>query len=444
MDDYRKYCERPVRKKDSGMLNSCDTPWSHIGESDDSEDKERLPAEEFWPIPEDDWTVVDRSHGKPRGNNNSNRGRAHNPGGKLDSIGLCYDELDDISDTKVLSSYRKEAVRIADTVPKIRTEIETVKVNVKPIVEKQADRIGAVSIDMTDGRDNCLVNVVVAPRGRERQNRGIRTQAEELCPERLEVIPNEMAEEVTTGDLADRCEIVTKTTAMKATTKDDVIIRPAPRLIKVEVLEETRTNEITVEECTYGNLDKHETTKLNVSTELVDLSQKLITRGFLELAEEARIVDVRQTPSVRMNEVIPQITEITQPMCNYISWKIEEDMEQSVEPLCEIAMEVPTVRFDVGQLMQWPDMNSAGVMICEFTLESEMFSHGPTRREAEPVFVTAESEVFTPVFAGGSSRRRAPWSWWRQLHREFLPCRRSEAISRPVCLRPLARKTGGV
>ena len=102
-----------------------------------------------------------------------------------------------------------------------------------------------------------------------------------------------------------------------------------------------------------------------------------------------------------MNEVIPQITEITKPMCNYISWKIEEDMEQSVEPLCDVAMEVPTVRFDVGQLMQWPDMNSAGVMICEFTLESEMFSHGPTQREAEPVFVTAESEVFTQVFAGG-------------------------------------------
>ena len=253
-----------------------------------------------------------------------------------------------------------------------------------------------------------------------------------------------MAEEVTTGDLADRCEVITKTTAMKATTKDDVIIRPAPRQVRVEVLEETRTDENTVEECTYGIFDKNETTKPKVSTELVDLSQKLITRGFLELAEEARIVGVRQTPSVRVNEVIPQITEITRPMCNCISWKIEEDMEQSVESLCDVTMEVPTVRFDVGQLMQWPDMNSAGVMICEFTLESEMFSHGPARREAEPVFVAAESEVFTPVFAGGSSLRRAPWLWRRQLHREFLPCRRSEAISRPVCLRPLAGKTGGV
>ena len=37
-----------------------------------------------------------------------------------------------------------------------------------------------------------------------------------------------------------------------------------------------------------------------------------------------------------------------------------------------------------------------------------MFSHGPTRREAEPVFVTAESEVFTPVFAGGLVAEAGP------------------------------------
>ena len=105
MDDYRKYCERPVRKKDSVTLNSYDTPWSHIKESDDSDDEEMLPMGEFWPIPEDDWTVVERSHGKPRGTNSSDRGRAHNPGRKLDNKGLRYDELDDIIDTKVLSSY---------------------------------------------------------------------------------------------------------------------------------------------------------------------------------------------------------------------------------------------------------------------------------------------------------------------------------------------------
>ena len=64
-------------------------------------------------------------------------------------------------------------------------------------------------------------------------------------------------------------------------------------------------------------------------------------------------------------------------------------------------MDVPTVRFDVGQLMQWPDVNSAGAMMCEFMLESEMFSHGPARRVAEPVSVAAESEMLTQIFAGG-------------------------------------------
>ena len=164
--------------------------------------------------------------------------------------------------------------------------------------------------------------MVVTPRVREHQNRGIRTQAGELFPEGLEVIPNEMAEEATTGDLADICEVITKTTAVNATTKDDVIVRPAPRQVMVEVLEETKTDENTIEECTYGILDKNETTKRKVSTELLDMSQKLITRGFLELAEEARIVRVEKTPSFLMNEVLPQITEITRPMCNSISCKI--------------------------------------------------------------------------------------------------------------------------
>ena len=112
-------------------------------------------------------------------------------------------------------------------------------------------------------------------------------------------------------------------------------------------------------------------------------------------------MDVRLTPSCCMNEIIQQITERKEPMSKDISWKIEEVMEQSVDSFCDVAMKVPTAKFDIGQLMQWPNVKSTG-MICEFTLESEMLYHGPVRREAEPVFVAAESEVFTPVFTGGS------------------------------------------
>ena len=95
-------------------------------------------------------------------------------------------------------------------------------------------------------------------------------------------------------------------------------------------------------------------------------------------------------------------------MSKDISWKIEEVMERSVDAFCDVAMKVTTAKFDIGQLMQWPNVKSTGMMICEFTLESEMFYQGPVRREAEPVFVVAESEVFTPVFTGGFVTETGP------------------------------------
>ena len=160
VDDYGKYCERPVRKEDSVTLGSYGTLWSHNTESDDSEDEEMLPMGEFWPIPEEDWTVVERSHGKPRCTNSSDWVHAHNTGRTLDNSGLCCDELDDIIDTKALVNVRMEATRIADSLPKIETEVETVIVTVKPIVWKRPDGIEAVSIDTTDGREICQLNVV--------------------------------------------------------------------------------------------------------------------------------------------------------------------------------------------------------------------------------------------------------------------------------------------
>ena len=153
-------------------------------------------------------------------------------------------------------------------------------------------------------------------------------------------------------------------------------------------------------ECPAGQVVKNETTKPTVSTELVNLPQKWITRGFLELAEEARLVDVRSTPSGCMDENVQQSPEIREPMSRDISWRIEEVGDRSVDSFSDVAIRMPTVKFDGGQLMQWPNGKSTGMMICEYTLESHMFSHGPVWREAEPVFVAAESEVFTPVFTG--------------------------------------------
>ena len=314
---------------------------------------------------------------------------------------------------------QSEAGQIDDTPIGTGTAIETAIVNVKPIVCKRPNVIVVTPSKITDRQVNCPVNAVLTPRAREYQNRGIVTQAGELFPEGLEVVPDEMAEEASTGDIADnqpqnKYELYTKTTVMNLITNYDEIVRPTPRRVLVEVTQDTGTDDTMIEKCTYEVLDKNETTKRKVSTELLDISQQWVTRGFLALAEEARIVKVEKTQSFLVEKVLPQITEVTRPRCEAVSWRIEEDLGQSVDSFREGIAKVPTVSFDVGQLMQWPDVNSAGVMICGFMLESEMPSLGYVRHAAAPVSVATKSEMLTPVFAGGgggSLLRQPPWLW---------------------------------
>ena len=71
---------------------------------------------------------------------------------------------------------------------------------------------------------------------------------------------------------------------------------------------------------------------------------------------------------------------------------------------------MPTVKFEAGQMMQWPDIKSDGVMIDGVMLESEMSPVGSVRDAAQPVSLAAKSELVTPVvFAGGSLLRQPPW-----------------------------------
>ena len=390
------------------ILSSSRTQWSQDRESDDSEDDETSPTEEDWTIPDEGWTLVERSHGKPRGISDGFRNRSDDSDGKLDNERLRYDELDDFMDTKMLSNYRKEVVRITDMVTETTSDTRTVIVDVEPIVNEQPDRLDVISINKTDGRDEGLVNMVFAPHERESEYSEIRTQPVELLPESRVVVTNEMAEEIMTEMWPDGCDEIARMSAMEASAIDEDIIELVPRRLSVEVVEETETVDITCEEYTDEHFIKNETTNLSVSTQLVDLPIMLMTRGFLELAEEARLVDVRLTPSGCMNAIIQQITEREEPMSKDISWKIDEVMERSVDAFCDVARTVPTAKFDIGRLMQWPDVKSTGMMICEFTLESEMFCQGPVWREAEPVFVAAESEVFTPVFTGGFVMETGP------------------------------------
>ena len=228
---------------------------------------------------------------------------------------------------------------------------------------------------ITDRRVNCPVNVVLTLQVKRHKSLCIGTQAGELFPEEPKVVPSEMAEKASTGDMADNQplgvnQLCTMTTVTILPTDYDEIERPAPRRVLVEVAEEASTDDTTVEKCMYEVLDNNETTKRKVSTELLEIPQQSVTRGFLELAEEARIIGVEKKQSFLVEEVLPQITEMTRPMIEPVPWTIDEDLGQSVEVLCEGAARVPIVRFDVGQLMQWPNIKSAGVMRCGIMLES--------------------------------------------------------------------------
>ena len=203
---------------------------------------------------------------KPRGNHGSNRGRTDIPGRKWDRFGLYSDELEEIIDAEALLSTRKEVPRIPEMLPKLQAEKETVTIKVKPIVKQIPDEIGAVLIDIADGRDIGSVNVIVFPQGREHQEIGATTKTEELFSDGREVSPNKMAEEASAEILTEIREVSQQTTAANATMKGDLIVKPVPRPVIVDASEETRTDEGTIEECTFDILGKNETIKREVST----------------------------------------------------------------------------------------------------------------------------------------------------------------------------------
>ena len=383
-------------------------------DSDESDDDEMLPLEAGWPEPEDEeWTVVERVHRGLRGTEGVDSDRFHNYGENMDNPGMGCDELDYFDKTnnlgirsEVMPSIRREATQSDNPPTEVERVTESATTSVKPTGCKRPNVIVVVPSMTTDHRVKCPVNVVFTPQVNVQNSLSAETKAKDLFPEKPEVITAGTAEVASTGDMTDNQplsvnQLNTLTTITILPTDYDEIQRPAPRRGLFEVAKEASTGDTTIEKCLYEVLDNNETTKRKLSTELLEIPQQSVTRGFLELAEEARKIDAEKKQSFLVEEVPPQMTEMTRPMIEPVSWTIVEDLGQSVGVLCEGTARVPTVRFYVGRLMQWPDIMSAGVIIRGVMLESEMSSIGSVRHAAEPVSVAAKSEMLTPVFAGG-------------------------------------------
>ena len=113
-----------------------------------------------------------------------------------------------------------------------------------------------------------------------------------------------------------------------------------------------------------------------------------------------------------VDEVLPQVTGMTRRVIEPLSWSLEKKLGQLVKVTRDGALRVPPAKFEVGQMMQWPDIKSDGVMTDGIMLRSEMSPAGHVWGATEPVLWAAKSEVFTPVvFAGGSLLWQPPWPW---------------------------------
>ena len=145
-----------------------------------------------------------------------------------------------------------------------------------------------------------------------------------------------------------------------------------------------------------------------VQTDLRNLPCKKITGGFLRLAEEALLVDVELTPSNDMEEIEPQRCGFGEVMSNDISWRREDIVDRSVDFVLKEAMRMPTSVVEEDRSLQRPMEECTDEVKCTYARESQTFSHGPVWRKAELVFVATESEVFTPVFTGESVGNTAP------------------------------------
>ena len=166
----------------------------------------------------------------------------------MDRVRLYSDELEEIMNAEAPLNIRSEVPRIPGMLPTVITEKETVMIKVKPIAKQRPEEIGAMM------------------------------KTEELFSDGRGVGQNQMAEETSVGTLM--------------VIKDDLIVKPVPSPVIIDVSKKTRTNEGTTEVGAFDILCRNETTKREVSTELLDISRQWILQGFLRLAEEAKFVGV--------------------------------------------------------------------------------------------------------------------------------------------------------
>ena len=210
-------------------IDDYSAPVPRYIDSDESDSDEMLPLGAFWPAPEEEeWTMVERSHGILRSAKDIDSDRLYNSGDKLDHSGMRCKQLDYIdwndnrydlnrlepetlaakvnmchtinscTRSEALPSNRKEATQNDRSPTGDRLTTGPASAGVRPAVRKRPNVIVVEPRKTADRPVICPVNVVPMPQVEVHKSRCVGTCSGELFPEEPKVVPAEMAKEAST------------------------------------------------------------------------------------------------------------------------------------------------------------------------------------------------------------------------------------------------------
>ena len=414
----------------SALIKSLESQWSNSLESDDSEDEDALPPEEYLELPDDGWTLVEKPQVKSRGVRFKTDMSKDARDSGLREERNYYDVLDDIEEDSVLLNYKKNEIGNTNAGVEASYERKEVTVAVPPPMYVQPDRLNLSPVDdvtslvsnnpdrliglptvNTDGVGNTKDNREQTLYNSDSDYFTITGQGVEPLPVPSVEVQCIIAEGVNTDESPAEQVPITETTKQMVSTQLVTLSQECLTKGFLGLAEEAKlvvTSSVPFDGIIEDVQRSPEITVPAVQTDLRNLPCKRITGGFLRLAEEALLVDVELTPSIDMEEIEPQQCGFGEVMSNDISWRREDIVDRSVDFVLKEAMRMPICVVDEDRSLQGPMEECTDEVKCTGARESQMFSHGPVWREAELVFVATEFEVFTQVFMGESVGNTAP------------------------------------
>ena len=406
----------------SALIQSLGSRWPNNVDSDDSEDDDVLPQEECWTLPDDGWTLVERPQVKSRGvrfkTNVSNDAR---DGGIFEERNY-YDALENFVDDSAMLKYKRKERRNTNVRVEAAYERREVTVDVPlpmyvqpdrlpvstrddvtPIVSDNPDRLIGLPTFDTDGvnvgkeyREETLYNS-------ENDSVTIKEREVESWPRSSVVGQCIMKEEVNSEGSPAEQVLITETSKPMVSTQLLELSQECWTKGFLKLAEEAKL--VVANSATFGVMKEDvqrspEVTMPAAQTDLRNLPCQRIAGAFMRLAEEALLVDVGWTTSEDMEEIGPQRCGFGEVISKDISWRREDIVDRSVDFGLKEARGMPTSVVEEDRSLQWSIEECTNEVRGAYARESQMPSHGPVVREAELVFVATEFEVFIPVFVG--------------------------------------------